>query len=114
MSRIAHLWRKLSDAINAPLTGESILARRAIPPWDSTDHRVTAAWLALTSPENLDALVEWGKGNLNPRARACTDKAIEVCRSRSKTDGEQDGAANGSQPLGPQTNGTSSAAGSGG
>lgn len=94
MSRIADLWRNLSEAINEPLPGESVLARRARPPWESTDSGVVAAWSSLTSPENLEALLEWGKGELNPHARAYTDKAIEVCRDRSKTDGEQDSGPN--------------------
>lgn len=88
MSQIARLWKELSDAINTPQAGESILSRLAVPAWESTDEHVVRAWGALTRPENLKALVEWGTVDLNPRAREYTDKAIEVCRSRSMTDGE--------------------------
>ena len=63
---------------------------RATPPWESTDQCVAMAWQDLTRPENLTALLEWGKRDLNPHARECTDKAIAVCRSRSKSNGEPD------------------------
>jgi hypothetical protein len=94
MSQIAGLWKQLSDAFNTPKAGESILSRLAKPAWESTDEHVVRAWEVLTRPENLKALVEWGTGDLNPRAREYTDKAIEVCRSRSETDGEPNDAGN--------------------
>jgi hypothetical protein len=99
MLRISDLWTELSEAINKPPDREDILARRAIPPWESADERVTAAWLRLTSPENLNALFEWSAGKLNPHGRACTDKAIEVCRHRSKTNGESPSAMNSGKTL---------------
>jgi hypothetical protein len=89
MSRIGDLWRELSEAVNRPTPGEDILARRTTPPWESTDARVVAAWMALTAPENLESLLEWAKLNLNDYARASTNKAIEVCRSRRKNNGKQ-------------------------
>jgi len=90
MSQIERLWRKLSEAMNTPRAGESILGCRATPPWESADQCVAMAWQDLTRPDNLNALLEWGTRDLNPHARECTDKAIAVCRSRSKSNGEPD------------------------
>lgn len=95
MTRIHRLWVDLSVAVNNVLPGQSIAVRRATPPWESNDANVMAAWHALTSPENLDDLLEWGSGDLNEHARACTEKAIEECGRRRALKGEPCAAPNG-------------------
>ena len=94
MFQIARLWKQLSHAIHTTKAVEELLDRFAIRPWESTDELVVSAWEALTRPENLNALTQWGSGDLNPQAREYTATAIQVCRSRSRADGEHHGAQN--------------------
>ncbi len=89
MPRIQQLWVDLSRAHHAICEGESIMERLAIPPWESTDPMITAAWGELTAPENLDDLEKWGESNMNGQTREYTNKAIEVCRQRHKSELEQ-------------------------
>lgn len=84
LPRIQQLWVDLSVAVHDMPEGESVLARHTQPPWELDDPKVAAAWEALTAPENLEDLLKWGEPELNPRARECTDRAIEACRRRRK------------------------------
>lgn len=84
LPRIQRLWVDLSIAMAAIGPGESILVRQTIPPWESEDAMIITAWKALTSPENLEDLLDWSRADMNPRARIYTEKAIEECqRARS-------------------------------
>ncbi len=83
LSRIHRLWVDLALAINSVKEGEDIFVRIQTLPWESPDPDVVQAWEALVAPENLADLVDWGSGDLNPRARAMTDLALEFCRRNS-------------------------------
>ena len=89
LPRIQRLWVDLSTATNASGLGESVLARRAIPPWDSEEPKVAAAWHSLTAPENLDDLLGWLNPNMNSMARSYTERAIEEYRKRHGGNVEQ-------------------------
>lgn len=87
-SKIQKLWYNLSIAMNHVKPGESILQRRRAP-WDSKDDEISAAWAALTAPENLALLKEWNEQqDLNGVAAEATAKAIEHCTHRLN-DGNQ-------------------------
>ncbi len=93
-SHICGLWLELSRAISTVGTGEDGVDRILIPPWESTDHLVVKAWDAFTHPRNLDELIGWGSGELNPRAQQYTEMAIQVCRNRSQSAGETSAGGN--------------------
>jgi hypothetical protein len=95
LPRIARLWVDLSVSVNGVPPGQDIFERRATFPWESRDANVMAAWDALTSPENLDDLLEWAGKDMNARARLFTEKAVEVCRRRRAINSEPGAALNG-------------------
>lgn len=84
MPKIQQLWVDLSRAQWKEKEGESLAERLSTPPWDSSDPEIKNAWDALTAPENLAELEKWGEKEMNPRARECTDKALEACKKRIK------------------------------
>ena len=86
MPQIQRLWVNLSIAITEGNENEGVFERLSIPPWLSTDKAVIEAWLELTSPEDLADLLAWGNGDLNPRAREFTDRAIEACLAAGSGD----------------------------
>lgn len=79
MPRIQRLWVNLSIAITEGDEGDGFVEKLSIPPWKSADEAVIKAWRVLTAPENAADLLAWGHGNLNPRAREFTDRAIDAC-----------------------------------
>ncbi len=104
LPRIARLWVDLSVSVNG-VPPRDIFERRATFPWQSQDASVMAAWDALTSPENLDDLLEWAGKDMNARARLFTDKAVEVCRRRRATNSEPGAALNGDRSTQPSNSG---------
>lgn len=56
-----------------------------LPPWESDDPAVQSVWEQLTRPENLTALLDWGRDleSFNEMAFTSTAMAIETCRLRS-------------------------------
>jgi len=83
-SKIQRLWIDLSIAMNDVGPGEDIAIRRT-EPWNSNDMKIKAAWDALTSPDNIDLLMEHSKQELNGAAAKATAKAIEDCIKKIKT-----------------------------
>ena len=80
------LWVALSRAIHTCPAGESILARRSTPPWESQDEAVRKAWLALTDPKNLvDLEARCHLDEMNPHARAASQEALRMCRERARS-----------------------------
>lgn len=94
LPRIQKLWVDLSTAMAAVGPEESILVRQAIPPWESEDAKIIAAWKALTAPENLEDLLDWSRPDMNPRARTYTEEAIEECRRRQRLNVEPGSGGN--------------------
>ena len=70
------------------------MERLMVPPWDTEDPAVTAAWAALTKPENLLDLEKWGQPNLNGRVREYTDIAIAICRNNRNSNKKIESTSN--------------------
>lgn len=80
---VFQLWVHLEREQFRPEPGESAIDRLLIPPWESKDRRVKAAWELLTRPEHLHALELWYQPHeMNPMAREYTEAALRVCRAR--------------------------------
>ncbi|MDF1665291.1 MAG: hypothetical protein P1V97_26245 [Planctomycetota bacterium] len=83
------LWVNLERAyFDGPDENREVpLLRLVHPPWESPDSHVQAAWQKLTSPENLEGLIEWHQSIKNGRVDSQAAKAVEVCRQRAKDQG---------------------------
>lgn len=84
LKNIWALWLKLSAARYEAEEGKSLFKRLRLKPWETDDPLLTKAWDNLTAPENLEDLEYWSnQGEMNPCARAWTDKALEECKRKN-------------------------------
>lgn len=80
---IFQFWVHLEREQFRPEPGESAIDRLLIPPWESKDRRLQAAWELLTRPEHLPALELWYQpDDMNRMAREYTEAALRACRAR--------------------------------
>jgi hypothetical protein len=85
IERIFACWVKLDEARFSPEPGESLIDRLGQRPWECSDARIRAAWIALTEPQNLPGLEKWSTLEvMNPTAREVNRIALEACRARAK------------------------------
>lgn len=80
------LWSALDEAVMGEVRCMGRLTFPATMPWVSSDLAVASAWAALTMPENLKDLEEWGRepDKMNAFAKQCTGEALRVCRENAQ------------------------------